>query len=284
MESVVKKVSPVPDSGCAVGFSEGTLGEGTPEYAGKVKEDVAERSGPFPRALFCHKSDEPEAGLGESQTTQCASDSVISLPDSCDHLQSVAPKLDVSSPDGRSLLLNRPLCTSTNHSASSQIQNILKVSSGMILFPANDVLNNESSSISAILPIDTSSAEHSTGNKSATPLALQAGTVTCTTTEVSREIEGYKPRTLGQLRVRENHVLPQVTSTLFQESENCGGHIDVNSSGCMIATKRSLELEKNFEEWRMDLEENRNGRRRRCLQHQNVKNIKIKSVRDIIKR
>jgi hypothetical protein len=274
VESVVEKMSPEQfDSGCAVDFSEGTLDDHTPKYSGKEMDDVAERSGPFSRALFCLKT---EAGVEEPQTTQRATDSVISLRDPCDHMQSAGPNSGVSSPDGRSSLLNRPSCTSTNHSASSQIRNILKVSSDMILFPANDVLNNESSSVSAILPMDntcklyrrTSSAEHSSDNRSATPPELQTGTLTRTAVEVSREIERCKARTSGKLRARENRVLPQLTSTLFQGSENCGGNINVNGSGRVIATKRSSELEKNSKERRTDLEENGNGRKCSCLQHQ----------------
>jgi hypothetical protein len=284
VESVVKKVSPVSfDSEHAVDFSEGTLVEVMPEYTGNEMDDMAERSDPFSRALFSRNSDSSEAGLEKSQTIECVSDSVISLRDSCDHSQSVGPKSDVSVPDRNSLLLNQPLCASTNHSANSQILNILKVSSGMILFPANDVLNNESSSISAILPMDNtckaysniSSTEYSTDNRSASPLALQTdgrsqtGTVTSTTIEVSRETERYKPQMLGKLCMRKNHVLP-----LSREYENCGGRNNANSSDCMTATKRSLELENNFKERRMDLEENRNDKK--CRLHTVASNTKCK--------
>jgi hypothetical protein len=144
VESVVKKVSPVPfDGGCTVEGSEGTLDDDVPEFVRHEMDNVADKSGPFSRA-FSHINDESNAELEESQTKQCASDSVTLLRDSYDHLQSVGPKSNVSAPKGRSLVLNQPSCTSTNHSASSQILNILKVSSGMILFPASDVLNNES--------------------------------------------------------------------------------------------------------------------------------------------
>lgn len=287
LESVVKKVNPVPfDSGCTVEGSEGTLDDDMPEFVRYEMEDVADRSDPFSRALFSHISNESNAELEESQTTQCASPSVISLRDSYDHLQRVEPKSNMSAPKGSSLVLNQPSCTITNHSASSQILNILKVSSGIILFPANDVLNNESSSISAILPMDnksysnTSSAESSTGNRSATPLALQTdgcsqtGTLTSTTVDVSRENEGNPSWTSGKLRMGENHVevLPKLISTLSQESENCRDQINVISTKCMATRRHLLESEKNFKELRMDSEENKSGRK--CKLHTAVLNTR----------
>jgi hypothetical protein len=273
LESVVKKVSPLPfDSGCTVEGSEWTLDD-VPEFVKHEMDNVADKSDPFSKALFSHISDE----LEESQTTQCASGSVKLLQDLYEHLQSVGPKSNMSAPKGRPLVLNKPSCTSTNHSASSQILNILKDSSGMILFPANDVLNNESSSISAILPMDNklysniSCAESSIDNRSASPQALQTdecsqtGTLMSTTIDVSRENEGNTAWTSGKLRMRENNVkvLPKLISTLPQESENCSGHINVISSKCMVTTKPVLESEEIFEKCRMDVEENKSGRKRK---------------------
>lgn len=280
----MKKVSPVPfDSGCTVEGSEGTFdGDDVPEFVGHEMNNVADKNDPFSRALFSHISDESNAELEESQTIQYDSDSVTLLQDSCDQLQS---KSNVSAPKGCSLVLNQPSCTSTNHSASSQILNILKVSSDMILFPANDVLNNESSSISAILPMDNklysniSCAESSTDNRSASPLALQTdgcsqtGTLTSTTIDVSSENERNTSWTSGKLHMRENHVkvLPNLISTMSQESENCSGHINVISSKC-VATRPLFESEKNFKECRMDSEENKSGRK--CKLHTAVSNTR----------
>ncbi|PNF23662.1 hypothetical protein B7P43_G02492 [Cryptotermes secundus] len=275
VESVVKKVSPVPfDSGCTVEGSEGTLdGDDMPEFVGHEMNNVADKNDPFSGALFSHISDESNIELEESQTTQCDSDSLTMLQDSYDQLQS---KSNVSAPKGCSLVLNQPSCTSTNHSASSQILNILKVSSDMILFPANDVLNSESSSISAILPMDNKS---STDNRSASPLALQTdgssqtGTLTSTTIDVSSENERNTSWTKGKLHMRENcvKVLPKLISTMSQESENCSGHINVISSKC-VATRPLLESEKNFKECRMDSEENKDGRK--CKLHTAVLNTR----------
>lgn len=265
MESVVKIVSPVPfDTGCAVDSLEETYDEDRCEYVGNEMGYVADRGDTFSRVLFSHNSDESQAGLEEPQTI-CASDALISPQEPYDHLQSVRSKSDASAPDRSSLVLSQPSCTNTNHSASSQILNILKVNSDMILFPANDVLNNESSSISAILPMDnksysnTSSAEYRAGNRSPSPLALQTGgciqfgTLTIATVDVPMENE-------GKLHMGENHVKvqPRLKSTL-------------SSSECMTARQCLLNSE-NFKECRIDSEENINSRKRKlCTAASNTK-------------
>jgi hypothetical protein len=150
----------------------------------------------------------------------------------------------------------------------------------MILFPGNDVLNNESSSISAILPTggnsysNTSSAESTASNTSGLSVALQTnghssdGTLTSTAIDVPKTNElntSWKSKKL-HMEGKYLKVPSEVISRLSQESQNGTIHVNVNSTKCVKTTRPFvLEPGNNFKENTLQAEENKNDGKRILL-------------------